>query len=361
MNNEGWTILKLKNAELLTVPTQFPAETLGPQPKLLIVLDNLNQAMVLGNSDSASSAPEKTSASLQQPLPERLLATLEFYEQACGTDRFRVMATARNETVPEFGQSLSQWEMLNIDQYPQFWGRFHRYPLPEPSFQAIAAVLSEVTQAADLPAKQDEFAAIAECNDGTFRNVVENLERAKNRELTISRASYKETLKGTWQSRYQAAINRDHNARYLYDAIDLLRQCNVELRDFIVLSTAAMMTRRLAWWQVWQRQQLKHSLNDLHQRERILQPRDGQIEAKGDTVDPSNYINSLAGQLVALSSRHPETLPRSLSGFINAAIAAQCYREALPVAERLVTLAPQADIAWFYKGFLLVTRCATKD
>jgi tetratricopeptide (TPR) repeat protein len=361
LNNEGWTVLKLKNAELLTVPTEFPAEILGPQPKLLIVLDNLNQAMVLGNIHVTSKSRDDLSASLQQPLPDRLLATLEFYERACGTDRLRVIATARNETVPELGHSLSQWDMLAIDQYPQFWGRFHRYLLPEPSPRAIEAVLSEVTQKANLRAKRDEFGAIAECNDGTFRNVVENLERAKNRQLILSRQNYKETLSGTWDNRYQAAISRDCNSRCLYDAIDLLRQCNVELRDLIVLATAAMLTQRSAWWQLWQRHQLKHSLHNLNQRERILQPRDGQIEAKGNIVDPNKYLGPLSAELIGLSRREPKTLPRSLAGFIGTAIANREYQLALPVAERLIELAPRADVAWFYKGFLLVELKRSED
>ncbi|MGF1569068.1 MAG: ATP-binding protein [Nodosilinea sp.] len=226
LNNEGWTVLKLKNHEQLTVPTQFPAEVLGEQPRLVFFLDNLNQAMSL-SQEVATHGPANTLASaLRQPLQDRLKETLEFYELSCSPDRIRVIATARDERTPEKPGQPSEWDKLAIEKYPQFWNQFHQYPLEPPAESAVETLLAQATKQATLAAKPEDFAQIAHRNDGTFRNVVENLERAKNRDLTVSTATYKATLKGTWESRYQAAIKRDPAARHIYDAVDVLRQCN---------------------------------------------------------------------------------------------------------------------------------------
>ncbi len=234
LNHEGWTVLKLKNAEQLTVPTKFPAVAVGEQPRLVFFLDNLNQAMNLGLEASREPQGNLPSA-FKQPLQERMQETLEFFERSCGIDRIRVIATARNETIPEKPGQPSEWDKLAVENYPQFWGQFYHHDLQAPTDTAIEALLTSLVKRANLSAKPEDFADIARRNNGTFRNPVENAERAKNRGLTVSKETYKDTLKGTWKSRYQSAIGSDKTATCIYDAIDLLRQCNVPLQAITVL------------------------------------------------------------------------------------------------------------------------------
>jgi tetratricopeptide (TPR) repeat protein len=350
LNHEGWTLLRLKNHETLTVPTQFPAEVLGTQPRLLFVLDNLNQAMGLGTVVEADSGG-LTAA--QQPLQTRLQETLAFYENHCGADRVRVVATARNETEPDQPGQPSQWDKLAVEKYPQLWQRFHHYVIPEPSPQAVVAVLQQVTEAAQVTANPDDFEQIARCNDGTFRNVVENLERARNRRLTVSRQTYRENLRGTWASRYQAACQRDKRAHWLYDAVDLLRQGNVELKGFLVVATAAMLSNQTRWWQVWPRYQLKQSIARLQRTERILQPRDGQIEAKGSVVDLVAHFAALTTLVLQQSRQRPQAVMNSLAGLIKTAQTTRQSPQGLATANRLVSLTPKSNWAWFQKGVAL--------
>ncbi|PZU93721.1 MAG: hypothetical protein DCF32_23130 [Leptolyngbya sp.] len=212
LNHEGWTVLKLKNAEQLTVSTKFPVVMVGEQPRLVFFLDNLNQAMNLG-LEAMQEPQDSLPSALKQPLQERLQETLEFFERSCSADRIRVMATARNETIPEKPGQLSEWNKLAVEKYPQFWGQFYQHDLQAPTDTAIEGLLIDVVERANLLTKPEDFANIAKRNDGTFRNPVENAERVKNRGLPLSKETYKDTLKGTWESRYQAAIGRDKTAK----------------------------------------------------------------------------------------------------------------------------------------------------
>ncbi|WP_225886970.1 tetratricopeptide repeat protein [Nodosilinea nodulosa] len=351
LNSEGWTVLKLKNHEQLTVPTQFPAEVVGHQPKLIFFLDNLNQAMNLG-AEASRDAQGNLPSALKQPLQERLQETLEFFERSCGNDRIRVVATARDETIAEKPGQPSEWDKLAIEKYPQFWSQFCQHPLPVPAETAIEAVLAQTTERASLSAKVEDFAPIAQRNDGTFRNVVENLERAKSRSLVVSTATYKETLRGTWQSRYQAATSRDKTAGCIYDAVDLLRQCNVELQDITVLPTAALLAQKTRLWQFWPRYKIRQGLQRLKDTERILQPRDGQIEAKGYTVAVNENLASLGKLLIDLSRRYPNQLENALTGFVVAAVGLERYKTALLANSRLTKLQPQSDVVWYNQAWL---------
>lgn len=96
-SQEGWTVMRLENHELLIVPSNFPIDRLDRQPRLLFVLDNLNQAMWLGSQLSAVDDSGKRLEPLKSPMQKRLLETLQFYMNYCGAQKVRVAATARNE------------------------------------------------------------------------------------------------------------------------------------------------------------------------------------------------------------------------------------------------------------------------
>jgi len=352
LSSEGWIVLKMKNAEQLVVPTKFPVAMVGEQPRLLFFLDNLNQAMALGNMAIERATGEALPSALKHPLQKRLKETLEFFEQSCGVDRVRVIATARNEILPEKDGQSSQWDKLAVDRYPAFWKQFHHHELPVPEDEAVAAMLAETTQQANLPSVAEDFIAIARRNDGTFRNVVENLERAKNQRLTVSTATYKDTLRGTWQSRYQAALKSDPDAKNIYDAVDLLRQFNVELDALTVLPTAALLAQCTKPWHIGQRYTLRRSLHQLNETERILQPRDGQIEAKGYAIDAGKYLEQIGKLLLKLAKQYPGLLENSLFSFAVTITKSEHYWEAFQVNTQLASRHPNREELWFIQGFL---------
>lgn len=351
LNQEGWTVLKLKNHEWLEKPVQFPADRLGQQPKLLFFLDNLNQAMVLGRTPPAVE-PDKLAQPLKAPLQERLMELLKFYESS-GAQAVWVIATARDETKPEADYLESEWEKLEIEKYPKFWQRFEQYPLPEPDEQAVINVLADRTVEAKITAEVQQFEQIALRNDRTFRNVIENLVRLKNRGLTLNLDNYTDSLKGTWLERYQNAVKRYPVAQYIYDAIDLLQQVNVELYDFTVIATAQLLANGNWAQQLWRRQQIHRAFKHLVATERILQPRDGQIEAKGRTVEVGTYIPRLSHLLLRLSNRYPNKMQRSLLYFSFETASLNYPQESLASCNRLLKLDPTSDLLWFGRGCAL--------
>ncbi|MEO0886482.1 MAG: tetratricopeptide repeat protein [Cyanobacteria bacterium J06648_10] len=288
--------MRLENHQLLTVPDSLPIDRLEDrQPKILFVLDNLNQAMVLGQQLPRVDDGKKTEP-LKSPLQTRLLETLIFYTQACGADRVRVIATARNER-EKTGDVLSEWDKLETERYADFWQRFDFFELPQPEDRAVVVMLVDTATAAEI-AIEGNIEEIARTNDRTFRNPVENLERIKSQGEKLSTDTYQQTWQGNWALRYQlmkaeygkAAVN-------LYDGVDVLRQARVVLTAERVLAAAKVISGERGWRQWWQARKMRTVLIALEKTQRLLEPRDGQIEAKGYSADLDSCFEALCQKL----------------------------------------------------------------
>ncbi len=351
LNHEGWTVLLLKLGEWLERPENKQLEAIGTDRKLLFFLDDLNSYMRRSlEVEQNPQAKDSPLAAINIPLQERLLKTLKAYETYCTRpEEVRVIATARDEKEPESPGQPSEWDKLQWDKYPELWNRFHLVKLPSPEDGAIVELLQDTIPQTNIKAETD-YSSIAACNDSTFRNVVENLVRLDNRQLPLNPANYQATLRGNWQKRYQDAIKRDTLAKYIYAAVDLLRQCNVSLEPFIVEPTARFIAKGNMWQQLWYRWKIKQSLADLIARENILEPRDGQIEAKGKQVELNDYLRPLKQLIWQLFKQKPEKMLPSLAGFTLKLYELNRYRDALKGFNRLVSLLPQWEDGWFYQG-----------
>ena len=351
LNHEGWTVLVLKLGEWLERPENNQLEAIGTDRKLLFFLDDLNSYMRRSlEVEQNPQAKDSPLAAINIPLQERLLKTLEAYETHCTRpEEVRVIATARDEKEPELPGQPSEWDKLQWNKYPKLWNRFHLVELPSPEDGAIVELLQDTIPQTNIKAETD-YSSIAAYNDSTFRNVVENLVRLDNRQLSLNRTNYEATLRGNWQKRYQDAINRDTLAKYIYAAVDLLRQCNVSLEPFIVEPTARFIAKGNMWQQLWYRWKIKQSLADLIARENILEPRDGQIEAKGKQVELNDYLRPLKQLIWQLFKQKPEEMLLPLAGFTLKLYELKRYRDALKGLNRLVSLLPQWEDGWFYQG-----------
>ena len=351
LNHEGWTVLVLKLGEWLERPENNQLEAIGTDRKLLFFLDDLNLPMRRSlEIDQNPQAKDSPLAAINIPLQERLLKTLEAYENHCTRpEEVRVIATARDEKEPELPGQPSEWDKLQWNKYPKLWNRFHLVELPSPEDGAIVELLQDTIPQTNIKAETD-YSSIAAYNDSTFRNVVENLVRLDNRQLSLNRTNYEATLRGNWQKRYQDAIKRDTLAKYIYAAVDLLRQCNVSLEPFIVEPTARFIAKGNIWQKLWYRWKIKQSLADLIARENILEPRDGQIEAKGKQVELNDYLRPLKQLIWQLFKQKPEEMLPSLAGFTLKLYELKRYRDALKGFNRLVSLLPQWEDGWFYQG-----------
>ena len=354
LNNEGWAVIKLRNndAPNLTVLRSLPPELtkrLGNQPKLLFFFDNINQAMYLSQRQREKANDEKFPQ--LPPLQERLLEMLHFFEGSCGADRVLVLATARSEETSDQPNMPSEKEKLEFNAFPAFWQRFNHYLLPEPDNQAIVDLLEDTVPRAGIRAEEADYSRIADKNDQTFRNVVENLVTVENREQTLSYANFRGTLQGTWKDRYRKAIEKYPAARFVYDAVELLRATNVELCTFAVAPTARMLVggnivqQLWLYWRIWQ------ALHYLIRSERILQPRDGQIEAKGNPLTAENYIPQLAKIVPKLLNKKRLSFLSSVGRFGEVCFGLGHYQSALDCFMQVTKFNPTADRAWFYRGY----------
>jgi tetratricopeptide (TPR) repeat protein len=291
-NGEGWQTIKLKDGgdTWLDEPKQLPSE-INREQNVLFIIDDLNRWVRRGNPLEISPAAEDPLQPLRAAVPEQLLRLLTFYQSEL-RGKVKVIATARNE--PE------EWAKLEIDKYPRFWQKFHQYSLPLPVDNAIVSLLTERVEEARMDGRTEDYPEIASKNDRTFRNIIENLRVAKNRQLTVEKGQFTENLTQTWREKYRQAVKKYPAARNVYDAVELLQGLNLRLHPQLVREIARLINsergfRRLkVWWQ------MGSVVEYLSQQESILQPRDGQIEGKStpmitvDRVAPEKIIRRLS-------------------------------------------------------------------
>ncbi|MDF5739443.1 tetratricopeptide repeat protein, partial [Nostoc sp. S13] len=351
LNQEGWTVLYLKLGEWLDIPAAMPRE-IGTDRKLLFFFDDLNQKMYASRHEISPEAEKSLAERFQVPLQERLLQALNKYEELCEPTEIRVIATARNETHSEDPGKPSPWEKLQWDKYFKLWNRFQIYELPQPEDDAIIAMLAATVGETDIKAEAEQYPELARCNDSTFRNVVENLQRLENESLPLTVKNYRHTLKDTWEKRYKKAVEKYSVSRYIYDAVDLLQQFDIPLYRFTVEATARMLAARNFWQQLWYYWQIRTAINYLISAERILEPRDGQIEAKPKQVEAGKFTLPFTRLILQLAEKHQE-IQASLLSFSWNLINSKRYQDALRCLNKALTFTPDSSSLWFAKGYAL--------
>ncbi|MDZ8227672.1 tetratricopeptide repeat protein [Nostoc sp. ChiVER01] len=352
LNQEGWTVLYLKLGEWLDIPAAMPKE-IGTNRKLLFFFDDLNQKMYASRHEISPEAERSLAERFQVPLQERLLQALNKYEELCEPTEIRVIATARNERYSEDIGKPSPWEKLQWDKYPKLWNRFKTYELPQPEDDAIIAMLAKTVPETNIKAETEQYPELARRNDSTFRNVVENLHRLQNESLALTVQNYRDTLKDTWKNRYNKAVEKYSVSRYIYDAVDLLQQFDLPLYRFTVEATARMLAARNFWQQLWYYWQIRRATNYLISAERILEPRDGQIEAKPKQVEAGEYTLRFTRLILQLAEKHQE-IPAFLLSFSWNLINLKRYQDALRCLNKALTFTPDSPSIWFAKGNVLV-------
>jgi len=359
MNREGWTVLKLADqaGEWLDVPKEFPGE-ISPDDKLLFFLDDLNRWMYAGNPhEMHPKAGEELARPLREPVQERLPRLLKYFEHQGKLPYVRVIATARDEREPDKPGERSSWEKLQWEKYQPFWQQFYRYQLVEPSAGAIVSLLTECVAAAGLRGVSAEYGQIARRNDGTFRNITLNLDKAQNRGLAVNNQEFSPKLDETWRQRYNALVKRYPLAVYGYDAVELLRTLNLGLTAPMLSAT----TKRLLpgrgvrrWWQEWQLRPVLHYLVVVEQ---ILEPKDGQIGAKKTgAVDVGRYVPAILQQLDRIAKKYPTHIYPVASEYFdcgNALYWMSRYDYAIQSYDKAVDIKPDYHEAWYNRGVAL--------
>jgi len=288
LNDEGWTVLKLKTLgwELLSRPDARILETLGDE-KLLFFLDDVNRMIPLERGRVGTSGNDQQAKLADAHPLDRLLEFLERVEHTCREKNVRVIATGRNEPVPEKDGEPSELQKLGLDKFA-LWKRFAFYELPDPDVDALVDLQREGVERANLKANPTTFERLAQRSDRTMRVFVNNLREARRENLPLEAVS-EENLQDTWKRLYQRATRQRSGTPHIYAAVILLRALGVELQPTIVLPTA----RRLAsqgkpaiwgWRYHWQLQRALRYLTAIASTS-ILAPKDGQLEASPVAVE----------------------------------------------------------------------------
>jgi tetratricopeptide (TPR) repeat protein len=201
--------------------------------------------------------------------------------------------------------------------------------------------------------------AIARKNDGTFENVVLNIQRVRKTGERLTLANYIPTLNGSWREVYERAVAKHPAVEYIYDAIDLLRPFRIELYSWIIEPTALLFGPSKRPSKATRERQVKRALKYLVQ-EKIMAvsdgkfaPRDGQIEAKGIQVVWEQYLESLKRLILRLATRRHIEIFKSLDGFSFELISIDDYEGAVAMSARATKLAPQDAELWKNLGISL--------
>lgn len=322
LSKEGWTVLYLTRDRWLSAPSKLPPGV--PERKLLFFLDDLNRKMYASRVEQSPRSAENVLSPLNVPLQDRLRETLTTFEALCGKSEIRVIATARDEKFKEFADEPSEWDKLEISKYDEFWKKFTFYPLSEAEDEAEINLLKDVTRIADVKAIPTDFPLIAKKNDGTFSNLIENIRTANNQVISLQADTFRDTLRGTWSHRYQQAVDRHRFARYVYDSVELIRAAGLDLTFLNVFYVTTLLPKNVV-----ERYNLIRNLMTLQhliKRENILDPRDGQIEAKGYKLEVEEYLPLLSK---IISVKFISSL--SIKDKINFGIAQLLYTFLLPL------------------------------
>ncbi|MGA9383224.1 MAG: tetratricopeptide repeat protein, partial [Phormidium sp.] len=351
-NNDGWTVLHLKTGEWLDIPARLPKEV-ETDRKLLFFLDDLHQKMHQSCHELSPKAENSPLEKFRVPLQERLLETLEAYEKLCGKEEICVIATTRNEKARDIAGEPCEWEKLQWDKYPKLWQRFAVYELPQPKDEAIVELLQETIPNTKISAQDEDYPKIARTNDGTFRNVVENLRRLCNGGLPLNPQTFADNSPKNWKRCYDDAVKRYPVSRYIYDAVELLQLFDLPLERFTVEPTAMLMVPEKFLQRLWYRWQIREALNYLIERQRILEPRDGQIQAKARQVDVGEYLWRFYRLVLKLAGKHPQSMLDYLFIFGNYLHDSSCYKEAIVCYDKALEIKPDFHEAWYNRGVTL--------
>ena len=353
LNNRGWTILKYKEGEWLDIPVSFPHNVCGRQ-KLLFFMDNLHRVTYRGRTREFSPGAENPSFPLKIPFQDRLLQFLQYFEDECDADQIRVVAITRNETLSDSPDRPSSWEKLEINKFPQLWRSFQQYELPEPEAQAIVQLLDKLVPLIGITSKPEDYRLIAQRNDNTFNNIIDNIQNILGRGKSLSADTFLETQSRTWHGRYRRIVKQYPLAKHIYDAVELLQVANIALESFVVVPTASMLSSTTGVAQWWRQQKMRSILKMLIQSENILEPRDGQIEARKRKVSIGDHIPKLLDLALNLSEQYPAKMSSSLFSFANA-LDDLGYKDEAIVAYRKLTcdIKPNFHEAWHNLGISL--------
>ncbi|MDH7487268.1 MAG: hypothetical protein QHJ81_13465 [Anaerolineae bacterium] len=283
---EGYTLLVHDKNDRLLTPVRFPRELVTTR-NLLFVFDDLHNCCA-PVEEGAGGGEE---FGRRETFQDRLQRFLEQAEQRFGRREVNVLAAARREG--------EHWPHLRWEGHP-LWRSFDLYELPAPDEAAQAGFLRDAAGRGGVEVPAADVSAIVAVNDGTFRNLLENVHHARPSGQLTAKTFLPHQGK-TFEQTY-AGLQKAHPRLVppLWDALHLLRRVGLPAWPGLAADLAARLEgRRLLRWRA--RRRLLSLIADLvadgHLTRAIetgeVKVQEELLAAKGELPDPVPHFEAL--------------------------------------------------------------------
>ena len=296
---EEYTLLVHDKHDRLLTPVRFPPEM--PARNLLFVFDDLH-APCAPVQEGTGSTEEFGS---RETFHDRLQRFLDQAVKQFGRREVNVLAAARREG--------EHWPHLRWESHP-LWRDFRRYDLPAPSEDVQARFLRDVAERGEVELPAGDVERITQANDRTFRNLLENVIRARAAGEPLTAETFLPNQMRTFEQTY--AELREAYPRLvprLWDALHLLRSSGLPTQPGLTADLAARLDT--AWLLRWRtRRRLPSLIGGLLADGRLaraaetgeLTVQEDLLAAKADLPDPVQHFDTL---WAAVQWRGPAALP----------------------------------------------------
>ena len=223
---EEYTLLVHDKHDRLLTPVRFPPEM--PARNLLFVFDDLHTPC----APVQEGAGGTEGLSGRESFHDRLQRFLDQAVAQFGSREVNVLAAARSER--------EHWPHLLWGNHP-VWSGVHRYDLPAPEEEAQARFLRNVAERGQVEVPAGDVERIAHDNDRTFRNLLENVRRARAAgELTAQ--TFLPHQGRTFEQTY-TELRKAHPRLIprLWDALHLLRSSGLPMQSNLTANLAARL------------------------------------------------------------------------------------------------------------------------
>jgi tetratricopeptide (TPR) repeat protein len=215
---EGWTVCVARGGSdtRMDALASFPDELRNG--RVLFVLDDLHQRTTADTGD-------------QRPYADRLNAFLSLFDRSLRPGDVYVLATARSEP--------HHWRQLGYNSGHPLWRRFTLYGMPELTKKASQEVLLAAAEQAGVKMSKQTAARLVADSDKTPRTYVLNVERARERGISLTKKRWMQVQGRTWKACFHEARARWPEVVEIFSALHLTRETTLPTRFVYVVALAS--------------------------------------------------------------------------------------------------------------------------
>jgi hypothetical protein len=226
--DEGFTLLRAKSDARFDSGVKFP-ESL--HHSIVFLFDDMHQRC----ADPATLIDNKLNT---ESFLDSLSNFFRRVENRYTTSEIYMLFISRSDT--------EAWDYIQFPSHP-IWQNVILYKLPHPDIESQKNFILGVANRLELTVDPQEALKLAEANDGTFRNLIQNIYRAKLANKTTLRLDDSFTTKQgkTWSNRYELLCQKHPKEMpILFDVFNILSDINLPLHKELVIYLAASLMPR---------------------------------------------------------------------------------------------------------------------